>query len=407
MDHHAPDLAPAHPAPVVDLDPYDDAVLLDPFPTYAALREAGPAVLLRRYGVYAMGRHRDVQAALKDWRLFSSTGGSGIADIRKSDAWRAPSPIVEVDPPRHTQVRAALNRIISPSVIRRWREAFEREANRLVTEMLERGTFDGAADVSEAFVARVFPDALGWPDSPERRDNLYLLGELNFDGQGPRNARFEETERRAEPILDWQRRMMMREALDPAGFGEQIFQAADRGEIEAEIAPLLLRSFLRGGLDTSSATITAALHCLATHPEAFGKLRADPGLARAVTEEAMRLETPIPNVGRLTTRDAVVDGTLIPADSKVILILAAANRDPAAWDRPDAFDITRPSFGHLALGYGIHMCVGQVIARLEADVLLRVLAARVARLEPAGEPVRRLNNNLRSLAHLPLRAVAA
>jgi cytochrome P450 len=79
-----------------------------------------------------MGRHRDVQAVLKDWRRFSSTGGSGIADIRKPGAWRAPSPIVEVDPPEHTAVRQVMQRVISPAMTRRWREDFGREADRLV-----------------------------------------------------------------------------------------------------------------------------------------------------------------------------------------------------------------------------------------------------------------------------------
>ena len=81
----------ASPAPVVDIDLYSDAALADILPVYAALREAGPAVFLQRYGVYAMGRHRDVMAVLRDWRTFSSTGGSGIADIRKPEACASPA----------------------------------------------------------------------------------------------------------------------------------------------------------------------------------------------------------------------------------------------------------------------------------------------------------------------------
>lgn len=91
---------------------------------HADLREAGPVARLSRYSVYAMGRHRNVLPVLRDWEPFSSTGGSSLADIRKSDACWALSPIVEVDPPRHSHVRTVMQRILSPGVIRRWRQDF-------------------------------------------------------------------------------------------------------------------------------------------------------------------------------------------------------------------------------------------------------------------------------------------
>lgn len=407
MDQMVTNPPDARPPPVVDIDLYSDAALADILPVYAALREAGPAVVLQRYGVYAMGRHRDVMAVLRDWRTFSSTGGSGIADIRKPDSWRVPSVIVEVDPPDHTRVRQALNKIVLPSVIKQWREDFERVADRLVDEMLARGSFDGVKDLAETFVSTVLPDALGLPDSPERRENLFLLGEWNFDGQGPRNARFEETNRRAVQIDPWYQQMMRRESLVPGGFGEKIFESADAGDILPHEAPGLLRSFLRGGLDSTTSAISAALCHLAANPDQYAMLRADPSLIRNAIEEAMRIESSIPNVGRLTMRDAVIDGVLVPADSKLMVILGAANHDPSVFESPERFDVTRRTQGHVALGYGIHMCVGQAIARLEADVLLRALVAKVARLELAGEPVRKLNNNLRSLGSIPLRAAAA
>jgi cytochrome P450 len=395
-------LMPTAP-PSIDVDPYEDDVLASPFEMLAQVRAAGPVSFLSRYGVYVMGHHRNVQPALKDWETFSSEGGSGLADIRKPGAWRAPSPIVEVDPPRHTQVRTALQRILSPQVIRAWREDFERAADTLMKGLVAKGSFDGVSDLAEAYVGETFPNALGLKPSPERRANLFLLGELNFDGQGPRNARYEETQRRADRILDWYNASMQRESLDPEGFGCKVFEASDAGLIEPDIAPLLIRSFLRGGLDTTSSAIAAALFHLASNPAQFALLQADPTQARAALEEAMRLETPIQTACRQTTRAVVIEGVEIPADNKVLMLLASANRDPDFWERPDAFDLQRATLGHVALGNGIHMCIGQMIARLEGEAVLKALVYNVRHLEIVAQPERRLNNNLRSLKTLPLR----
>ncbi len=393
-------------APVLDLDPFADAVLESPFEMHAALRAAGPVGWLSKYGVYVMGRHKDILPALKDWETFSSTGGSGLADIRKPDAWRPGSPIVEVDPPQHTKVRTALQRILSPAVIRQWRQDFEIEAERLADEVVAKGSFCGVTDFAETFVSTTFPTALGLADSPQRRDNLFLLGALNFDGQGPRNARYEATQRKADEIWDWYLDSMKREAMLPGGFGEKIFQAADAGEIDPEIAPLLVRSFLRGGLDTTSSMISAALWYLAQDPAQWQLLRDDPTRVRGALDEAMRLETPIQNVCRQTMRGVEIDGTTVPFDSKILIILASANRDPERWENPDRFDVMRQTMGHLALGNGVHMCIGQMIARLEGEVLLKALVSRVSALKLTGEPTRALNNNLRSLATLPLSITA-
>lgn len=393
---------------VLDIDPYADDVLLDPFPMHEAVRSAGSVAFMRKYGVYVMGRCKDVVPTLKDWQRFSSTSGSGIADVRRPDAWRAPSPIVEVDPPQHTKVRTALQRILTPLLIREWRERFRVRAESLIDQLVERGRFDAVSDLSVAFVSDVFPKAMGWADHPQRRERLMLLGALNFDGQGPRNERFLATEAAAAEIMDWNNAQMRREALAPDGLGEQIYLAADRGDIEPEIAPLLIRSFIRGGLDTSASMISAVLHHLASSPEQYALLRDDPSLIRKALDEAMRLETPIQTVCRLTMQDVEFDdGVVVPENNKIIVLLASANRDPNAWEAPERFRLDRPPQANVALGGGIHMCIGQMIARMEGELVLNALIERVRDISLAGPTRRKLNNNLRSFESVPveLRAV--
>ncbi|MDD7941380.1 cytochrome P450 [Actinomycetospora lutea] len=112
-------------------------------------------------------------------------------------------------------------------------------------------------------------------------------------------------------------------------------------------------------------------------------------------------------IGRTATREVTLGDATIGADEKLLLMLGAANRDPRRWDAPDAFDLHRRTAGHTAFGAGVHNCVGQVIARMEAEALLGALARRVARLEPTGESQPRLSNWLRGFATVPVRLVPA
>jgi 4-methoxybenzoate monooxygenase (O-demethylating) len=145
------------------------------------------------------------------------------------------------------------------------------------------------------------------------------------------------------------------------------------------------------------------LHALATNPEQWNRLRERPELARTAFDEAVRWQSPVQTFFRTTATEVVVGEVVLPPGTKVLLSLAAANRDPGRWTRPDDFDLSRDPSGHVGFGMGIHQCVGQHIARLEAEALLRALANRVRRIELAGEPVRHLNNTLRAWHSLPLR----
>jgi cytochrome P450 len=131
-------------------------------------------------------------------------------------------------------------------------------------------------------------------------------------------------------------------------------------------------------------------------------LRADPALAGPAFEESLRYASPVQTFFRTTTRDVTVAGVTIGAGEKVLLFLAAANRDPRRWDQPDRYDLRRKATGHVAFGFGVHACVGAAMARLEGEVLLAALARQASAIELAGPPRRRLNNTLSGFAGLPL-----
>lgn len=393
------DLA-ASGAITIDADPYSKEVLADPYPFHHELREAGPVVWLEPYGVWATGRYEQARAVLLDWQTFMSGAGVGIHDLRVEGSWRPPSLLLEADPPDHTVVRQIIERVLSPRAVKILREKFEARAEALVDRLVSVGSFDAVTGLAQVFPVQAFADEVGVPE--EGRENLLPYGDMAFNGFGPHNELFEAaTENRAE-VEAWIMASCRRESLSPGGFGAQIYEAADAGEITEEQALMLVRSFLSAGLDTTVSALGNAMYLLATNPDQWDLLRADPSLARAAFEETIRFETPVQQFFRTATRNTELTGVEITQDDRVMMSLGAANRDPRRWEDPDRFDITRKASGHLAFGLGIHGCVGKPVARIEGEVVLGVLARKVGHIELDGEPQRHLNNSIRSFKSLPV-----
>ncbi|BCW05945.1 cytochrome P450 [Arthrobacter sp. NtRootA1] len=388
--------------PFSDVDPFSPDVLEDPLPFQADLRNAGPVVYLRTYDVYAMGRYEQVRAALSDWQTFQSAAGVGLSNFRYEKPWRPPSLLLEADPPHHDAPRAVLSTILGPREIRRLGEAWAADAESLVDDLLSKGTeFDAVADLASSFPLRVFPDAVGIPE--EGRKNLLPYGDHVFNAFGPPNELVAKGEPRVAELSASIASQCARDVLTSEGFGAQIWAAADRGDITEEQAPLIVRSLLTAGVDTTVNGLAAVLYAFATNPEQWARLRENPALARTAFDEAVRFESPVQTFFRTTTRDIEVGGTLIPEGKKILMFLGSANRDPRRWENPHAFDLNRDPSGHVGFGFGIHQCIGQHIARLEAATLLDVLARRITSIGISGPTRRHHNNTLRAWQSLPVR----
>lgn len=395
--------APSASVPSLDIDPFSDDFLLNPYPYHERMRDAGEIVWLESYGIWATARHEAVRAGLNDWQNFISSAGVGLANFRTEKPFRPPSLILEADPPQHTRSRTVLARILSPRAMQQVRDEFQKQAEALLDRLVEKGEIDAVKELAEVYPLKVFPDAVGM--EPGGRENLLLYGNMIFNAFGPRNHIFQEAVERYEPVREWVMTQCQRENLRPGGFGDQIYQAVDSGEISAEEAPMLVRSFLSAGVDTTVNGIGNALFSLAGHPDQYAKLAADPGLARQAFEEGLRLESAVQTFFRTVNKTMEFYGQQMRENDKVLFFLGAANRDPRQWENADVFDIERKPVGHMAFGSGIHGCVGQAVARLEGELILSTLAKRVKRIELTGEPVRRLNNTLRAFDSLPMRLI--
>jgi cytochrome P450 len=387
--------------PVVDFDPFSDAMLDDPYAAYEQLRALAPVVKLQHYGCYMALDYEALNTVLTDWERFSSAHGVGLNNYLHNKPWRPKSIILEVDPPDHTVTRRVLNRVLSRPAMEKMRQTFAQEAAELVAALVARGEFDGIKDLAEVYPLKVFPDAVGL--NKVGRENLLAYGTLAFNATCPTNHLFAESMQGSEQVIAWIMSQCTRAALTPDGLGAHIFAAVERGEVNEAEAGMLVRSLLSAGVDTTINGLGNALYCFARFPDQWRLLKARPELARAAIDEILRFEGAVMNFFRTTTAPVTLAGYPIPEHQKVLVPFAAGNRDPKRWAHADQFDIARDTKGHLGFGGGVHLCVGQMVARLEVELILAELLKRVDNVALAGTPVRRLNNALRGLASLPLR----
>ena len=386
--------------PVWDVDPYDPAVLTDPSGYYAELRSKGPFSYIPKYSILACGRYDETKEVFSDWERFVSSRGVGLQDFSLEEPWRPPSIVLEKDPPDHTRARTVIERALSTRAVRQLGESFREDAEKLIDELLAKSTFEAVEELAETYPTTVFPNAVGLQEGDRRK--LVDYGDMVFNALGPDNELRRNAMAKGSEVVPWIMEQCRRERLKPEGFGAAIYAAADTGEITEEEAGLLVRSLLSAGVDTTVTVLGSAIWCLANHPDQFQRLKADPKMAIWAFEEILRYTSPIHTFCRTANLDTEVSGIKIAEGTKIICVLGAANLDEEHYPEADKFDIERRPSDHLALGVGIHGCVGQNVARAEANAVLTTIANKVASIELAGTPVWRPNNSVHTLDRLPV-----
>lgn len=391
--------------PELDVDIFCDDVLASPEAMYHEVREAAPVVRIVPYGVYATARYVEVIEVITDHRRFTAESGVGLADARIEGSGARPrSILVESDPPEHTANRRAAMRVLSPPMIRSWRPMFDAVAQVHVERALEMGDINGM-DFVEGYLFDAFPKAMGIRFDPEA---IRAIGFMTFNQTGPRNALYEAGMRAGEPYLRWFAESCERQNVVPGSFADKMFEAEEAGELHPGGAANIVRTFIRAGTDSTLSGLTTAMRELARNPDQWALLKARPALVRNVLDEALRMEPPTHILFRATNTDVELAGYRLKDNTKIAALFGGANHDPRQWDRPDAFDLTRNSAGvHLAFGTGIHNCIGQNIARLEAESLLMAMIGRVRSISLTGPTHYRLFNAMRLQDVVPLHLTAS
>jgi cytochrome P450 len=381
------------------IDIWDDNILTDPYPTYAALREQAAVVHLPKNDLYVLTRYDAIRDALGDPETFSSTtlGFNPMVN----EALQGTS--LASDPPVHTQLRATLSANLTPRALRGLKGTIDEKADKLVAELAASGSFEAIDSLARAFPLEIVADLIGF--NGHVKDNMLRWGQAAMQVLGPLNQRTQENFPIAGELYGWCSSVKA-EDLAPGSIGRGIFDAEARGDIPEGSAGHIIHQYLGAGVDTTIASIGNIVALFGRHPEQFDLVRNDPGLVPAAFAEVLRYWTPLHIWGRTTTREVDIDGATVPAGAQLGILLGAGNRDPRHYDNPDVFDVTRNPVDHLSFGYGPHGCAGQGLAKLEAHAVIEALARRIKSLKVT-EEVRVPSNMTRNIEKLDVIKVVA
>lgn len=387
--------------PGSDIDPFSDAALDDPYPRYAELRRIGGAVWLDRYEIWAIPRWETLTQVSRDHQRFRSGQGIGFTPM-PPDVVR--NTLVS-DEPLHSHLRSVVADKLLPTAVRRLESRIDEEAERLVTDLLAMGDFDAVRDLAWRLPLSIVTELVGVP--PELGTTMLEWTESRANSFGPRQLpRTQDGLAKQAEFAEFTAELMKRENLRPGSMSWGIYEAVDRGDIEPERAPALMRDYLGPSLDTTVTATGNLFWLLANNPDQWGMLRDNPALAPQAVNEGLRMESPIQFFMRTAVEDVEIAGTTIRAGERTLLMYGSANRDERKWDSPERMDIGRKGVGeHLAFGVGIHFCVGRVLAQMEIRAIFAQLARRARTIEVVGAR-RSLNNFLRTFTRLDARITA-
>jgi cytochrome P450 len=392
----------------VQFNPMDPEFVADPYPMYHRLRAEDP-VHHSPLGFWVLTRYADVMAMLRDPRLIKEP----IAAFVAARFGMAVPPglglsMLDRDPPDHTRLRGLVSKAFTPRALEKLRPGIQQIVDGLLDEAAGRGSMDLIEEFAYPLPVRVICEMLGVPVQDHERfkawgldiarglDAIMLppdspVGQRSVSGRRALAEYFREliAERRAAPRED------MLSALIAAE------EAGDKLNEEELLATCIL--LLVAGHETTVNLIGNGTLALLRHPDQLRKLRESPGLIGTAVEELLRFDGPVQRTARIPSEDITIGGQTIGKGEMVMPFLGAADRDPTQFPDPDRLDISRTDNRHIAFGMGIHFCLGAPLARMEGQIAINTLLARLPRLALATDrPQFRQSLTLRGLQALPV-----
>ncbi|WP_437546396.1 cytochrome P450 [Sorangium sp. So ce367] len=355
-------------------------------------------------GFWAITRHADVARISRDPAAFCSGRGIFIEDFPPGDMRDNPDVMIIMDPPRHARFRALVSKGFTPRVIQRLEGHVRELVTRLIDDACERGGCDFASDIAGKLPLSVILQVIGVPREDQEQmldwttrffgasDPAYGVTpeELNAVLHNMNAYAHQLAEQRRKEPKDDMLSLLMAAEVD----GEKLSYTEFGG---------FFNLLLTAGHDTTKNLISNGMLALLEHPDQRRRLLDDPSLLPTAIEEMLRFTPPVYYFRRSAVRDIELHGQRIAAGDKVVLWYVSANRDEAVFSDPHKFDVGRTPNEHLSFGIGPHVCLGLVLARLEARVAFEELLRRLPDLELAGPAVRLRSNWVSGVKSMPVR----
>ncbi len=396
-----------------------EAITRDPYPFFARLREHAPVHYSEAHRAWLLTRYEDVVAAFNDPALSSDRVRPLLAKM-PPERRAAVGPVFEMmgewmvvtDPPAHTRLRRLATVAFHPKKFVAMEERIRMLVDRYIDDYVASGQEDLIANFSFPLPATVICELIGAPVEDAEKVKVWSedLALVAFGAGGEARAgRHERATRGLEEMLAYFGELLEHRRAHPGGddMVSSLLEGDESGErLSDEEMKGMCALMIFAGHETTMNTIAATVYQLLRHPDQLALLKADPKLSGKSVEEGLRTEGAIKVLQRWVVADTSVRGQRIEAGSRVFLVLGAANRDPAKFERPDEYDISRAPNPHIAFGKGVHTCIGAMLARIEMRTAVGRLFERLPNLRLADEaftPEWNPSVASRSMKELPLR----
>jgi cytochrome P450 len=358
----------------------------------------------RKRGIWIIAGYEDLRKALRDNEALSS------AESQSRFRVHLPS-MNAVDPPEHTRLRKFVSRAFTPRAMAAWQANINEVADELVDAVITRRHTEAVSELAKPLPTRLIAMMLGIPrqDQPQFVEWSDEMVAGSFVPLTPRGMSLSARSgsataamrRNLDPLIAQRRR-------NPGDDLISMMTPADADDVLTDDEIFWSAAMLIGaGSETTTNMLSGLLLTLAKNPELYARLRAHPELIPAAIEEQLRFVAPVQGFYRTATRDYTVGANTIPAGARVLLLFAAANRDPRHYENPDTFDLDRNPTDHLAFGGGVHFCLGAPLTRLEGARVFSQLLPRIKAIRLTGDYRYLDNPTMRGLEHLPLELIPA
>lgn len=398
--------------PNVAFNPFSAEFVRNPYPDFHRLRESEP-IHMSMIGAWVVSRYEDIDTILRD-RRFGKSNDERM--IRRYGEKVFENPVFEAmrhwmlvqDPPDHTRLRGLVAQAFTARKVESWRPRIESLVDELIDRVADKGEMEFITEFAYPLPINIICDILGIAE--EDRGSFARLGGVSGRIIDPTPMSEDELREANEGWVEVEAffRELIAKRREAPGDDVITFmiEAEEEGERLSEMELITNIWLLFGaGHETTVNLLGNGMLALLQRPEQWQNLKDNPGLVKQAVEEMLRFDSSVQITGRVALEDIEIGGVTISKGEPVICLLGAGNRDPEKFENPDDFDVTREGVRPHSFGGGIHMCLGAMLARMEAEIAIKQLAARLPNLQLAkpDEQSWRTTFTLRGLTELPMK----